>query len=244
MICITPPALTEATLLAWIDGYAPPEVNSHLAQCPYCRTQAERLISWQKQLATQLYRIDCPPSLELGEYHLGLLGAEQMLAVAEHVTHCLHCAREIQTLQGYLNPKAPKQAPVAPRAEQTPIPIWIATLVEALSGLGSGGRSTPAFAQLRGEQAEQLVYNADDFQITIEVQPDTVQPDRKVILGLVLGLAADQTLAVHLWQTNHKLATTTVDDLGNFVFSSLPTGAYELIFSNPAFEIHIQDLKV
>ncbi len=94
MICIRPPALSEATLLAWIDGYALPEVNTHLEQCLYCRTQAERLVAWQKQLATQLYRVDCPPTLELGEYHLGLLGSERLLMVEDHLTRCLHCVRE------------------------------------------------------------------------------------------------------------------------------------------------------
>lgn len=76
------------------------------------------------------------------------------------------------------------------------------------------------------------------------MQPDTTQPDRKIILGLVLGVATDQTLTVHLWQTNRKLATTPVDDLGNFVFAGLLAGLYELILSSPTFEIHIQAFNV
>ena len=244
MTCITSPAIHAAALLAWIDDNAPPEISVHLAQCDDCRARAAQLSRWQNELATQLYRTDCPAGFELGEYHLGLLDAQRLLVVQAHLAHCLHCAREVQTLQAYLKTLAPALKPAAQPTYQPSVTVWIAKLVDALAELGSGDEPAPTFANLRGEGAEQLIYAVDDFQITIEVQTDTAQPDRRVMLGLVLGLEPGQTLVAHLWQANRQLTTTSVDELGNFVFAGLDSGQYELIFGSGELEIHLQALQV
>ena len=111
MACIKPPVLTDEQLLAFIDGEASAELVTHLQQCTSCRKRANGLARQQNQLLAQLYRVECPSSLELGEYHIGLLAPERVAAIEQHLTHCLHCAREVQTVQNYLQTLAPSTKP-------------------------------------------------------------------------------------------------------------------------------------
>ena len=107
--CVTPPELEDRQLLAWLDDReAHQETAIHLKMCPYCREKAEALDRLQKRLRSGLHRVNCPSSMELGEYHLRMLPASQMLVVAQHVRECPHCAREISELEGFLSDLAPE----------------------------------------------------------------------------------------------------------------------------------------
>jgi hypothetical protein len=252
MACIKPPALTDEQLLSWIDGAATVEVAMHMQQCADCRSRANSLARWQKQLAVQLYRVECPSPLELGEYHLALLPAERVLTVEKHLTACLHCAREIQTLQGYLTTLSSTLEPVAPSVASNVslgqrVRRLVAKWIDPLLGTVESGGSVPAFAALRGEaenQDVQFVYEAEDVQIIIELQTDPTQPDRKVLLGLILGLAADQAFEAQLQQTEQAALFAPVDELGNFVFDKLMVGTYTLLLRSAETEIRIEDVKV
>ena len=96
---------------------------------------------------------------------------------------------------------------------------------------------------MRGEEEETRHYQAEDVQVVIGVQQDVEQPDRKVILGLVIGTDPGG-MEVHLWRDEQRVATVSVDDLGNFVIPNLTPASYELILSSPELEIHIQDLEI
>src|SRR5437868_5479493 len=119
MVCSRPPAISDEQLLSWIDGDTTGDtardVAEHVQQCAYCRARAEQLARLQQQLAAQLYRVVCPPPLELGEYHLGVLAPDRVATVEKHLAECLHCAREMQDLQGYLQSVATELAPAPER---------------------------------------------------------------------------------------------------------------------------------
>ncbi len=114
MVCISTPELNDGQLLAYIEselnsetngeiiGEIDPTIMEHLARCAYCRERRQELASFHRQLAVLLYRVDCPPSLELGEHQLGLLAAERQPLVSEHLKSCPHCQAELQQLAGYL----------------------------------------------------------------------------------------------------------------------------------------------
>ena len=108
--CVFPPELDEKQLLLYLDGEANKEILSHLERCDYCREKAETLDRLQKRLTTRLYRLTCPPPIELGEYHLRMLPASQMLVVAKHLRECPHCTQEIAHLAGFLSDLAPAPA--------------------------------------------------------------------------------------------------------------------------------------
>jgi Putative zinc-finger len=242
MTCTFPPPLSDAQLLTYLDGAANGEISTHLAGCAACQARAQELDRLQTRLTAGLFRVTCPPSLTLGEYEAGLLEPAEAAVIRQHLTHCPHCARELGELQGYLRLLPPVFAAERWQQLQRQTRVLVARLVEAFSTLGGG--LSPVPVGIRGEQAAQLVYEAEDVQVILEVQPDAEQADRRVILGLVLGFEPGLEVRAQLWQQEELMATTLVDELGNFVLSGLVPGQYELIVSGGGLDVHIQELAV
>jgi hypothetical protein len=244
MACVSSPEPDDQALLAYIDGEAEPEVQSHVEQCPRCRQRAQQLAAVQHQLTARLYRALCPAPQELGEYHLDLLPPEQAEAVTRHLTECPHCTREIEQLAGYTEKLALSVESSLLERVREGVRVLVAKLVDG-PGIGAMGRPAlaAAYAGTRGEEREPCLYEVDGIQIVIGVQPDDERADSQAILGLVTGLDPRQVKA-ELWQANRLVATALVDELGNFAISGLAPGRYELSLSGPQIEIHIQDLEI
>lgn len=244
MACVRSSKLRDGELLAYLAGDADATMTSHLARCKECQQRAATLAAQEQQLTTSLYRKDCPSSLQVGEYHLGLLSAAESRAIAAHLRRCPLCTDEVVMLTNYL-------ADVAPTLDHTPAPsllartrTMVARLVDGISPQGSLGTLTPALAGLRGEAGDHLVFEADGVQVIIDVQEDSEHPAQRIILGLLLGLPDPQTVTAHLWHNDRPVATTTVDELGNFVIPTLTPGLYDLILSSDKTEVHIQALAI
>lgn len=207
-----------------------------------CSEGARSLARVKDDMTAQLYRITCPDPIELGEYHLGVLSLERTKAIAEHLAECPHCRREVAQLVEYL-------AELEPSLRLDPLDQVVGRIRVLVARLVSGGppgqpAPSPAFASLRGEEQEPLTYEAGEVQVIIDLQEDAERPDRRTILGLVIGLDAPQELKAHLWAAEQRLATVPVDELGNFVLPNVPCGSYELMLSRPEIDIHIQDLEI
>ena len=101
----------------------------------------------------------------------------------------------------------------------------------------------PAFAGLRGEQAGPRLYQAGETQVAIEIMDDPMRGDRKMILGLVTGMATSELVA-YFWLDDRRVGEVPVDELGNLTMPDLAPGSYELILSGPEVEVHIRDLDV
>lgn len=245
MACTSSPELSDRELLIYLDGEADHHTLAHLERCPHCREKARRLTRLQDRLTAQLYRITCPPPMELGEYHVGMLPRDQAAAVAQHLAECPHCAREVAQLRDYLTELSPALEPGPLERIKKRARVLVARLVNGglETGLLARPALAPAYAGVRGEEDEPYLYQANDVQIAIDVQDDAERPDRKVILGLVIG-AEPGGLEAHLWRADQRVAVIPVDELGNFVIPNLAPGSYELILSGPEAEIHIQDLQV
>lgn len=241
MACTLPPELDNATLLAHLDGEADPEVAVHLEECSHCQARAQRLVALQGRLTAALYRVTCPSLMELGEYHLGMLGREQAAAVDQHLAECPHCSREVAQLKGYLGELA---ADVAFRPLER-IKVLVAKLVGSGAGTDRRRRAAlaPVYAGIRGEEEGPHIYEAGEIQIVLEIQEDAEQPDRRTVLGLVTGLEADGW-QVQVWRGEERIADAPVDELGNFVLRNLAPGSYELNVTGPDVSIQIQDFDV
>ncbi len=236
------PELGDAQLLAYLDGEADSEVVEHVGQCAQCRERASQLALLQGRLASRLYRLACPSSTDLGEYHLGLLGQEQAGAVALHLAECPHCSREVAQLQTYLAELAPDVALGA--LEQ--VKIVIAELVRRVPGPGQLPTlaPAPAFAGLRGdEEGGPLVYQAEEYQLVVEIEHDDERQEFLGLLGLVAG-GEPSGLEARLWQDDRLVAEVAVDELGNFTISNLAPGDYQLMLSGREVEIQIPELKI
>jgi hypothetical protein len=190
------------------------------------------------RLTTQLYRIDCPSPEDLGEYHLNILPDEQTQAVRQHVPSCPHCGQELVKLETYL-------ADLAPELEYSlreKIQIWVAQLMPNGLDASFSPAARPAFA-LRGDSDRPLMFEAGDYQLNLEIQDDPAKPGHKSILGLLVG-GDGSVFKAQLWQNGRSLQQTNIDDLGNFVFTGVQPGTYDLILSQHVTEIHVQAFRI
>ena len=246
MTCSLASQLTEIDLLMALDGTAEPEVMKHLDQCSDCRDRATRLLQMQIRVAQRLFRAACPSSIELGDYHLGLLAAPQAEAVERHLVVCPWCSDEQAVLAEFLPDPflAPKLNLLAP-VKKT-VRVLVARLSDAWSSGGPLGHPglAPAFAGLRGETEGPLLYEADGVQVMADVLDDAAHPGRKAILGLLTGIVPVGSFQAYLWQAASYCHTAPVTGLGNFTLDNLLPGAYSLVLSGPDLEIHLDDLPV
>ena len=224
--CVSPPELEDRQLLMFLDGERPSPVVAHLEQCPYCRERSRKLAGMQNYLTTQLYRLTCPTPVELGDFVLGLLPANQSERIAVHVQDCSYCTREISQLKGYLGDLTP--TPRANPLEQ--VKVLVARLIGELgSSQGQGGMAfAPAYATLRGGPLGTITLQADGILIVLEVQPSDT--GHVAVLG---QLNADEQncwtgAAVELRQAGLFLSSVSIDDLGAFRFENILPGSTEL----------------
>ena len=189
----------------------------------------------EAKITQNLYRITCPDSTELGEYHLGMLPATQHGIISQHLADCPHCLQELSQLHHFMRDNAADlDYSLVER-----IKIWVAQKLPSFEG---GLAGSPAFA-VRGDENGPLLYEAGDAQLTLEIQDDPQQPGQKSVIGLVLGI--DPTAwQVQVWQNDKLLDAVPVDTLGNFILNDLSPGGYKLIVTGPATEILVPDLIV
>ncbi len=185
---------------------------------------------------SELYRIECPPSQTLGEYHLGMLPAEAADGVARHLAHCLHCRHEVETLAGFL----------AAEEETAVKPTWLkrvrTILAELVPPTGIGFPAEPALSGVRGSlDDETRLYQAEEWQVALELQAD--DPAQKSLLGIVFGppVAAWQ---VQWQQADKRVWTTAVDETGAFEIPNIQLGEYDLILQSDEAEINILSLVI
>jgi hypothetical protein len=187
-----------------------------------------------------VYRITCPNSIELGEYHSGILPTAQRRHISQHLAECPHCRQELVQLHNFMSEVgADLDYSLVERLK-----IWAAKKLPSPEGPSwEGGKlGAPAFA-LRGDDQGPLMYEAEEAQLTLEIQDDPQQPGQKSVIGLVLGVDPTAWQA-HLWQNEKLLDAAPVDELGNFMLNNLPPGGYKLILMGPGAEIHVPDLVI
>jgi hypothetical protein len=215
MKCITSPALDNIEIATYVDGEAEEAVIAHIQQCPFCSEKARQWTLLQSSLRKQSYRIDCPTPMELGDYHLGLSPASQVLVVSQHLRECPLCRQEMAILENFLGTLAPENSLLG--AAQ----VFIARL------MGAGTENSPAPA-LRGEAKGPLTFEANGIVILLDIQP--TNEGKATILGQVAADDQDQwtDAIVELRQDSKLQFSTTVDDLGAFRFEAIRKGEQEL----------------
>src|SRR6185503_15377892 len=214
MDCVSPPELDDRHLWSYVDGEADHKTMLHLKRCEHCSEKAKALAQLQVRVKSRLYRINCPSSLELGEYHLRILPSPQMLVIAQHVRECPHCEAEVAQLENFLKDLT---ADVKPGFPET-----VRVLVARLVG-GSGERAAPMPA-LRGERKGPIILEADGVLITLDVESGS--NGQVSILGQVAADEQDQwtNALVELQQADKPPMTTSLDDLGAFRFEAVRPG--------------------
>ena len=239
MECVSPPELHDRHLWSYVDGEADHETLLHLERCEYCSEKAKALAQLQVRVRSRLYRINCPSSLELGEYHLRMLPASKMLVVAQHVRECSHCAREVEQLQGYLSKLTPTGETGLLGGIKVLVARWVGGNPESISSAPSA---------LRGEAKGPITFEADGMVIILDIQPTT--EGRVSVLGQVAADDQDSwtNAVVEFRQVDTPTITTaSLDDLGAFRFEEAHPGSTEItitssngiIVQTPNFDIAV-----
>lgn len=236
MACVSSPELRDSDLIAYLDEHSSDDVTRHLDRCEHCRENLRRLVAEENRLTALLYRTVCPPSETLGEYHLNMLSGETAAAVSNHVATCPHCTSELAQLDTFMGALESELGfDVLER-----IQVLVARLISG--GGAAGGHMVPALAGLRGEEdTGAYVYEAGAVQIVIHVQEE--HSKHKKILGFISGVDAEDADAV-LSTEGKRIASTSVDELNNFVVSGLVPDTYDIVITTDDVEIHVQGVTV
>lgn len=223
--------MDDKELLIYLDGLAEQGSNPFI-ESEY-QERLNQLAQQQQQLQQLFYRMGCPDSLRIGEYQAGLLTGEPRNQFEQHLTICPHCSRELATMRRFIAQVGPdlKEALFAPPAAAGR-PRLVARLL------------SPAALSVRGGAEDgPLVYEADDFQVTIEVMADVTRPGHKTLFGLIVA-AFPAGWQVELSQQGQLVATTISDELGNFEFEGVKTGSYDWAVIRPELEITLPLLTI
>lgn len=218
--------IEDRHLLAYLDGEADAETAARIESSPEHLARANELRRMQDRLRAKLLRLDCPESLELGEYQLGYLKRKQAKVIERHLAECPHCRRELEQLRAFLK----EEKPQAMQGLLDGVKVLIARLVGqgGEAGVPGGLRLSPAYATLRGGSQGPVTLEADGVLILLDFQPGG--EGGVDLLGQVA--AGDQGhwtgAAVELRRDGTLVLSTALDDLGAFRGKALEPGLIEL----------------
>jgi len=238
MNCIFPPELEDKKLLAYLDGNIDQETKLHLEQCQYCLEKAKDIARIHNLITAHLYRIHCPSSLELGEYHLdhlGLLSKAQTDSIKQHLNVCPHCEREIAELHSHQEELVTDLGPTLLRRLIVYIEDWLGRFqmwVKQWFGKKRESRSldnqtyAPSLVALRGEEK---TIRVDGLEITFMYKPAPER--RKTILGQLHVKDLDYWLgaSVEVYQDEQMESSASVDSSAQFRCEAVTSGSKTLL---------------
>jgi hypothetical protein len=263
MECSEPGIIRDEELLAYLAGeIVRPIVQQHLSRCQSCSAKLADFRRVERSLTRKLYRLDCPPNQVLGEYQLGLLANEQASAVKLHLSSCVLCSVEIATLSQFLanDPMLVERVAVQPSLSNNHVSHSLEPSFGHLRNVTSGQiqrviatflAPQPRLAYQREIASTEVWprnYSAEDFHISIQLDNGTSRRDSLQLIGFVThkgsSLESLQGIPVLLSSENDVVYKQNIDDLGNFVFSSITPASYTLELQLPDCTIVIEKLPV
>ncbi len=185
---------------------------------------AEREDQLERALRARVYRMSCPPPERIGEWRLGL--GEPDPELLTHLQSCPHCTRELAWLDRLL---ALGVSEPAPKRLLTLLPLPPV--------------QPPAFA-LRGEaRLQEAAYGTERYTVSIGIEPDPSDPDRRMVLGVVGG-EAERPAGEAVLASDQESFTSPVDEAGQFAFPGVPRGRYGLWIRLQDVELHVTSLEI
>ena len=251
-------APTDEELLAFaLDGEELPEkAKKHVEQCETCQ---KRLATYQQAntfLVSHLYRTQCPTGTQLSYYCVGMLPEDERMRIAAHITECPLCAAEVAETRHFLRMQDPDPSLLSSFSPAASIRRIFATLV----------RQQPQFVT-RGEAPDTVPntawprqYKADYLDLSLHLSRSS--NGAYMLLGILTStdttesVDAFEGISAYLYtapgpsanednkEAEVPLRGTQVDDLGNIVFSNIPSGEYVLVIHLPNRELVINGLTI
>ncbi len=242
MECVAPDEITQEQLLAYTHNEADDSSVAHIQRCAHCTERSRALAADQLVLRTLFHRVECPDAQVLGEFQLGLLSPTEQAAIQNHLNTCPTCVAEVRELDHFLQEASQVVNLPAPQHQ---IKRLVARLAPPAPDLEA---QQPALA-LRGEAAAPAdVYQAGDIKVMVGLEVDGLRAGRKMLLGFTARegrpLESLSGAQVHLSQRGETVAIEQVDTLGNFLFSDLKSGEYELVLVTDQEQVVIETIVV
>jgi hypothetical protein len=247
--------LSDEELLSFALGEEPlpEEVRVHLEECAICRERLARYRETHTFLVSRLYRHSCPDAMQLSFYCANLLPADETMHIANHLLECPLCMAEVADTRAFLNDELlPEPMPVSLGKKVQRI---FATLVRQQAQLvvrGNHNTTPPIWPRQ---------YRAGIVDLSLHLS--RASNGDYVLLGIMTGIDAEESVdafigvQTHLYtatefkvtegQTDQQpvpFLSTEVDDIGNFVFSPVPTGHYVMTIRLPDAELVIEDITI
>lgn len=235
------PSITDAILVAYIDGEAEPKEHAYIeANRDEFAERLSALTTAENELRENLAAFRPISSFDLGQYQLGYGSEAERARIAAYLDQHPHAKKSLDMLDQFIDALDP--GPIV--TERTGLFKQARILLGKL--VGSDTPQGALALGLRG--AQEGVYAAGEFQVVVESDTDFDDASKLALSGLLTGIDDASGLTAYLWHSGHvtRVAAVELDEFGNFGFSRLDTGRYELIISsdNADFEIHIQDITV
>ena len=209
---------------------------------------------------------------ELALYVEGLLDAKKLPNVKEHIARCTECQQELARLRAlesliqesqmndwvevpaHLLDSVLTKIPTRSETESTldiskilgvskDIKRIVAKLVSPPSTMA------PAFARGDTERRMQLLYRADEYEITLSMRKMN-QPDQWIIVGDVFGEDSDlgdvQQVPVEVLLTDQAYSErkATAKEGEEFILSGVKSGHYALLIHRGDKLLEIRDLEI
>ncbi len=207
--------------------------------------------SLEDKLQAILFRSECPPNMELGEYELGILETPRRNEIASHLAACPHCQVDLHQIRQFMAISDVVVEAQAAQAEQVPllerIKVVVVNLTSPSFGWQGAMSAQPVF---RGaEENATRVVEADDYVISLTTVADKSTWPKQNMIGDILPLGDDEDFvnwSANLWRSGELLASTQLEADSHFIFEDVQfeERAHELILSGPTVEIHLQNLHI
>lgn len=220
MECTAVPPLTDEQVMAASDGLADQAILEHIPQCAYCTARLAAVHATDRSLQQRLRFWDCPPSQELGDYHLGLVNQATERQIIRHIATCARCTTELEEMRVFLQEDRIVQPQPIAQPVRSPRPRLGELIARVMP-------RTPAVA-LRGSGSGPLMAEADGTTLILDIQPGA--NETLTVMGQIV--ADDQEswtgALVELRAAGRVQALAAVDDLGSFSWTNVPRGSAEV----------------
>lgn len=199
----------------------------------------------QNRLQALYNEIQQPSSLELGEYHLGLLSSEKARYVEDYLTSYPEMREELKFLETYL-------ADLKPTSENEASPSLLEKTKLFIGKLVALPEQTQSIQRSSGD-TKNYRYLAENITVDLILKQITDYPLAYNLLGQ-LDYVDDDTVAqilpgtsVFIWSIEGikiDIPPTELDEDGYFEFADLPPGTYNLVVTGQTLEIQISRVAI
>jgi hypothetical protein len=257
MNCLHSMAPNEEELLRYALDDEPLRIGAkeHLEQCSRCQQRLAAYKQTHAFLLSRLYRSQCPSATQLNHYCINLLPTDDMLGITEHIKICPICAGEVLDIRHFLADFEPLSTPVLSSSSVGTLKQVLASLVPwqphmVTRTVGHGLQETSWPRQ----------YRAGPLNISLHLSRNS--KGEIILLGLFSSVNAEESVEdlegvpveLHHISTpgveqdkprqETLLMCTSIDDLGNIVFKSVPPGEYVLVVHMADSELVIKGLTI